>query len=574
MPSDPKSLSFQQRKARLRESFLSQLPERLNSAREQIAQLATGNDPQQALKALHLLFHSLKGSSASFGLQSLSALAKQAEQAVRAELEGGGETSGALRAELDALTGALEQQVGAADGSTGPDGECGFEVPAPHQHPEESGGRQEKWIYLCDDDPVQVQQLTAQLSCFGYQVTPFTRLDVLRQAVEDKPPAAVIMDVMFPEGIHAGPQVLAELNTRTGQVVSSVFISSRDDFDARLQAVKAGGSAYCTKPVKANEIVEILDFLTHRTAPEPFRILVVDDEPEVARYHAMVLEEAGMVVKVSTEPREVLAVLDAFKADLVLMDMYMPDCSGPELAQVLRQMPGRISLPIIYVSSETDANRQFKALEVGADGFVTKPIEPARLVAEVSLRAERMRTLHSLMVRDSLTGLFNHNTIMQFLEVELASARRRNSSLCFAMIDVDHFKKVNDTYGHPAGDQVLLALSRGLRLRMRDSDLVGRYGGEEFALVLSGVDIVQAKQILDALRENFAKVVFFAGQEEFTCTFSGGVSLYPEFSTAATLVEAADLALYRAKHTGRNRIELAHAGDLPAMGSEVGNGRR
>lgn len=377
MPSDPKSLSFQQRKARLRESFLSQLPERLNSAREQIAQLATGNDPQQALKALHLLFHSLKGSSASFGLQSLSTLARQAEQAVRTELEGGGETFDTLLAELDAVTGALEQQAREAAGSAGPDGECGFEVPAPRQHPEESGGRREKWIYLCDDDPVQVQQLTAQLSCFGYQVTPFTRLDVLRQAVEEKPPAAVIMDVMFPEGIHAGPQVLAELNTRTGQVASSVFIASRDDFEARLQAVKAGGSAYCTKPVKANEIVEILDFLTHRTAPEPFRILVVDDEPEVARYHAMVLEEAGMVVKVATEPRQVLAMLDAFKADLVLMGMYMPDCSGPNLARVLRQMPGRISLPIIYVSSETDANRQFKALEVGADGFVTKPIEPA-----------------------------------------------------------------------------------------------------------------------------------------------------------------------------------------------------
>ena len=267
MPSDPKSLSFQQRKARLRESFLSQLPERLNSAREQIAQLATDNDPQQALKALHLLFHSLKGSSASFGLQSLSALAKQAEQAVMTNLEGGGETSGALLAELDAVMDALEPQAGAAAGFTVPASECGFEVPNPPQNPEDSAGRREKWIYLCDDDPVQVQQLTAQLSCFGYQVTPFTRLDTLRQAMEEKSPAAVIMDVMFPEGIHAGPQVLAELNARTGQVVSSVFISSRDDFDARLQAVKAGGSAYCTKPVKANEIVEILDLLTHRAAP-------------------------------------------------------------------------------------------------------------------------------------------------------------------------------------------------------------------------------------------------------------------------------------------------------------------
>ncbi|MGB5063862.1 MAG: diguanylate cyclase [Candidatus Competibacter sp.] len=576
MPSDHKTPSFQERKARLRQSFLAQLPERLKNAQEQIAGLASGNGREQTLETLHLLFHSLKGSSASFGLQSISTLAQRAEQALRTRADGE-EAIAALIAGLGEVTDALEQlahDAAGSDGSDGSDTTCEFEIPDPQKDREMGGsGRREKWVYLCDDDPIQVQQLTAQLDCFGYQVTPFTSLAALRRAVEEKPPTAIIMDVMFPEGIYAGPQELAELNVRTGQTVPSVFISCRDDFDSRLQAVKAGGSAYCPKPVKANEIVEILDFLTNQATPDPFRILVVDDEPEVARYHALVLEEAGMVVEVATAPKRVLAVLDAFRADLVLMDMYMPDCSGPELARLLRQIPGYVSLPIIYVSSETDVDRQFKALEVGADGFLTKPIEPSRLVVEVSLRAERMRTLHSLMVRDSLTGLFNHNAIMQFLDIELADARRRNSPLCFAMLDVDHFKKVNDSHGHPVGDQVLVALSRGLRLRMRDSDLVGRYGGEEFALVLSGLEVGPAKKIIDTLRKNFAGVVFFAGQDRFTCTFSGGVAAFPEFSTAAALVEAADQALYRAKHGGRNRVEVARADTVPSANLEMGNER-
>ncbi len=181
-------------------------------------------------------------------------------------------------------------------------------------------------------------------------------------------------------------------------------------------------------------------------------------------------------------------------------------------------------------------------------------------------RAERMRTLHALMVRDGLTGLFNHNAIMQFLDLQVANARREHGAFCYAMIDVDRFKGVNDTHGHPAGDQVLMALSRGLRLRLRECDLIGRYGGEEFAVILSGVNEAQAKVIMDHLRLSFAEVIFYAGEATFTCTFSAGIAGFPGFPTAEAILEAADQALYRAKSGGRNRVEMAAApADLPPL---------
>lgn len=557
-----KSASFEERKAQFRQAFLAQLPERLRHIRAHLQKLAAGDEPLELLKTLHLLFHTLKGSAASFGFIPLSALAHAAEQALRETLDREGAPSAALLATLERVLVALEALSTDHEPPLAPRQAVDFQHSGEFApDPANPSARNHKRIYLCDDDPAQTQHLSAQLTCFGYQVTPFTDLMRLREAILAERPEAVVMDVMFPEGNFAGPQALAALNAELGDVLPSIFISSRDDFAARLQAVKAGGRAYCRKPVKTNELVEFLDLITRRNAPDPFNILVVDDEPDVARYHCLVLEEAGMVTQAATAPEKVLTILRQFNADLVLMDLYMPDCSGPELARLLRQIPGYVSLPIIYVSAETNIDRQFKALEVGADGFFTKPIHPRQLVAEVRLRAERMRILRSLMVRDSLTGLFNHNTITHYLEISASTARRQDSPFCLAMIDVDHFKKINDTYGHLTGDQVLVALSRGLRLSLRDSDLIGRYGGEEFAIVLTGVNLEQARTLLDTLRQNFASIMFFAGEHRFHCTFSGGVAAFPEFLTANALIEAADLALYRAKNAGRNRIEIARSAD-------------
>ncbi|TCT20295.1 diguanylate cyclase [Thiobaca trueperi] len=553
-----KTESFMERKRKLRQSFLSQFPGRLALARDLLAQLAPGDDHAERLKQLHLIFHTIKGSGASFGFESINAPARAAEQALRETLDSNGQVTAPL---LDELTRRLDALAGLdlnLDTPNGHDHGPGFII-APRQTSDAyPGERRQRLIYLCDDDPILVQELATQLSCFGYRVTPFVTLDALREAVAVEPPSTIIMDVIFPEGQHAGPAAIAELSTRLSQTIPTVFISSHDDFSARLRAVQVGGSAYCPKPVKAVEMAEILDQLTNRAPPEPFHILIVDDDPDMAQFHAMALEESGMIARVVTEPEQVPAVLESFDADLVLMDLYMPNCSGVELAQVLRQIPGYLSLPIIYVSSETNVDRQFKALEVGADGFLTKPLEPERLVTEVHLRAERMRTLRSLMIRDSLTGLFNHNTILQLLEVAMASGRRSQSPICLAMLDVDRFKTVNDTYGHPAGDQVLMALARTLRLRLREVDLVGRYGGEEFAVVLVGLDSEQAKGVIDSLRTSFAAVTFFADGIEFRCTFSAGVAGFPEFTNASALTEAADRALYRAKHAGRNRVEIAH----------------
>jgi diguanylate cyclase (GGDEF)-like protein len=203
---------------------------------------------------------------------------------------------------------------------------------------------------------------------------------------------------------------------------------------------------------------------------------------------------------------------------------------------------------------EQDFDRQLRAMFKGGDEFLTKPIAPAQLALVVTSRVERYRELRVLMLHDSLTGLVNHSRLQQQLEIESARALRQRQPLSLAMIDIDHFKQVNDNHGHQTGDRVLKNLARFLRQRLRASDIVGRYGGEEFAVLLSDTSGEIAEEVMNSLRRDFAAIPHETGGDSITGTFSTGIASLPEHASVRELILAADKALYRAKNAGRNRV--------------------
>lgn len=535
---------------KIREAYIKQLPAQLERIRASYSEFVRGEQGREPLEELHRRIHSVKGACASFRLSMLSSVATVGELLAKEALEAESAPDRYWHQRMQEQFSRMEQEISTIDPSQGME----LQIQELAIAADGTAERDRKLVYLCEDDSYQRLTLATQIGCFGFDVLSFGEPEQLVNAVQSAPPDVIVMDIIFPDRPLGGCDVVRTIQSGRETPLPTVFISSQGSFENRLSAVRAGSSAFFVKPINMTELCSTLSLLTSAVKPEPYRIMIVDDEPQLAEYHALILQEAGMITLTVNDPLRVMSPLFEFRPDLILMDMYMPGCNGMELAKAIRQVGAYFSIPIVYLSSETDTNKQFQAMQIGGDAFLTKPIEPQRLVSSVAVRAERMKIIRSYMVRDSMTGLFNHTTTKEHLDTAVAHAQRKQEEVCFAMIDVDKFKSVNDTYGHPMGDRVLIALARLIRQRVRKTDIVGRFGGEEFAVILPDCSISEAVNLLNEIRESFAAVSFQTKDETFTCTFSCGVAALSLFGDATALNAGADEALYAAKNGGRNMV--------------------
>ncbi|HSF38991.1 MAG TPA: diguanylate cyclase [Thermoanaerobaculia bacterium] len=536
----------------LREYFSERLPHRFREVEDAWRDVRESGWGAEPVRRLYRLAHSLVGTGSTFGFHAVSKAARRLEVLLQATVEGVAPPPDAGR--VEELLGELRQTAEPSPPLPS-EGNAEAEL-APARPP---GLGLERLLFLVEDDPELGQTLAHQLQHFGYRVRLFPDIASFELEIARELPAAVLMDVMFPESRLAGAERIRALRDTYGEALKVIFLSSRGDLAARLEAVRARGDAYFTKPIDVSALVDTLDRLTEIRPTDPYRILLVEDDPDLAAFSARALKDAGMVTSVVSDPMEVMGPLGDLEPDVILMDLYMPSCTGPELAAVLRQQERWVSTPIVFLSTEEGLEKQIAAINAGGDEFLTKPIAPAHLAAALAARARRGRLLGSLISYDGLTGLLNHGNLKVRLESELALAARERWEVAYAMIDLDRFKLINDEHGHAAGDRLLRNLAMLLKQRLRRSDVVGRYGGDEFAVIFPHTDGATARRVLEDIRESFSRLPHSAGDREITTTLSCGVAVYPAHPTAETLAEAADVALYAAKRSGRNRVELRGA---------------
>ncbi|MFC7515334.1 diguanylate cyclase [Herbaspirillum sp. GCM10030257] len=416
------------------------------------------------------------------------------------------------------------------------------------------------WLVAGMEKREMADALTRQLQFFGFKVGEHAWDDPDHA---DEKPLAVLF---IPAQENATPEEIARITTVRAACPASqlIYLGVESAIEPIVALMRAGIDVTIPAEDQPAMVLNCILDLVQTKEQEQYRVLVVEDSRVAVALIQRTLAQHGIDTHAINDPGKLLNALESYKPDLVLMDMYMPRFNGVEATRVLRQMAAYSSLPIVYLSGESEVGMQVEALRLGGDQFLMKPFNPVLLAAVVKTRIERFREVRRSTRLDGLTGLFNHTAAKSRLKVlvdELSGPYPADPSgsgeLTVAMIDIDHFKSINDTYGHPVGDQVIRGLAWLLKGRLRSIDLIGRYGGEEFLVALPGVSAEKAIAVIDRIRRDFSGLPHAHPEGALYATFSAGVASYSVTQTAITLTEAADNALLQAKRLGRNRVEYS-----------------
>lgn len=290
-------------------------------------------------------------------------------------------------------------------------------------------------------------------------------------------------------------------------------------------------------------------------------ILIVDDTKLNLRILIDILSREGYAVFACTNGLKALELASRINPDVILLDIVMPELDGFEVCKLLKEKDESKDIPIIMVTSETKSKNIKKALELGAFDYIRKPIDEVEVLARVNsaLRFKiHQDKLKELATKDGLTELYNHRRLIELFVKEYDKQLELKKGICFAMLDIDFYKKINDNFGHTSGDIVLREISSILKSSVRCCDIVGRYGGEEFGIVFPDIELGEALRLCEMIRKNIEEYEFNVRNQFIRVTISIGICYKSakEHIKYNEMIEKADKALYKAKNSGRNKVEI------------------
>ena len=374
----------------LRSAYLQTLPQKVEVVQQAWEALNAEQWNPADYESVYRLIHNLAGGAGTYGFTAITAEARKILNTMKpwmhSEVPPASELQLQINQGFEILEKATHQAVNRVNKQT--------------HHLRKPPGRKQgsevqvSEIFLVEDDLDQARFLKLMLEQAGHRVQVFDNLKDVRMALQALEPTAILMDMMFPEGELAGARTIEEIQEDRAIPIPIIFISTRSDLEARLQAVRAGAWHYFSKPVNVSNLINTLDRYVKPETKKTRHVLLVDDDPAVSALFASHLEQIdGLTASLLSEPFALLKTMESQKPDMILMDYYMPGCNGLELAAVIRQHEQYANIPIIFLTEETNIETQLTALNLGSDDFFTKSMGPERLVIAVQSRLERLERL-------------------------------------------------------------------------------------------------------------------------------------------------------------------------------------
>lgn len=370
----------------LQQAFADELPQRIAAINRSWQEFRNQLHDQELGDELYRQVHNLSGAGGTFGVLPVSHASHELELAIKALRS---DHSGDVIDRSEDVQKSIDRLQDIA-GNWQPS-----QVPyMPETKKDQQNFTRQfnNLIYLVDDDATLGLMLSDILKKNGYEPIYFSSATEFQERWTSlESPGAIIMDMVFQEGAIAGAETIQALRGKWGFPAPVIFVSVRNDFESRFAAIKAGANRYFSKPLDYDNLRQTLDGLTGRLIVKPYRILLIDDDPSVLEFHSSLLRDQGIQVETLTDPRKALTVIADFKPEVVVLDVYMPVCSGLELATIIRQDDNFAQMPIVFLSAELDFGKHLAALDLGGDEFLTKSIEPEHFVVAIIARLKKAR---------------------------------------------------------------------------------------------------------------------------------------------------------------------------------------
>lgn len=481
--------------------------------------------------------HKLAGSAGTFGFARSSTIARDIETKLgsgtldAADAVSLAEQTLALREDLEGARPAREERGGA---------------------PADAG-----LALLVEDDAAFAERLVMEAEGRGIRTLHRPTVAEARSALAAVAPSVALFRI---RGDVSGDVLdfIAELEARV-PAIPTLALADGDSLAHRVEVARRGARRFVESTAPPAKIIDAVADVIRHSAERRATILAVDDDPHILAALRAIIEPRDIALTTLDDPLRFWQVLEEVVPELIILDIDMPHVTGLELCRVIRSDPRWSGVPVLFLTGRTDVGSIQRAFAAGADDYLGKPIVASELIMRLNNRLDRARLNRELAEMDPLTGIANRRKSSELLVRFLNLARRKGDPFSFAVLDIDRFKTINDTYGHAAGDHVLRCTAQLFSRSLRSEDVVGRWGGEEFTVGLYGASKGDGAKCLSGILASLAATEFIAADgSTFHVTCSGGVAqLGEDGSDLDTLYKAADAALYAAKAAGRDRVQVA-----------------